>query len=77
MYSASLVESGAVGLLNTIVIELPVDINDCICSLVSGLHIWEIVVFLVFGLPSKTSIIDLQLGVLNTGPYQPEDFQNG
>lgn len=65
MYSASLVDSGAVGLLNAIVIELPVERNDCICNFVSGLHICEIVVFLVSGVPSKTSIIDLQLGVLN------------
>lgn len=77
MYSASFVESGAAGLLNTIVIELPVDKNDCICSFVSGLQICEMVVFLVSKVPSRTSIIDLQFGALNIqdGPYQPEEFQ--
>lgn len=67
-------ESGAVGLLNTMVIELPVDKNDCICTLVSGLHICDMVVFLVSGLPSNTSIIDLQLGALSELYYQPEDI---
>lgn len=75
MNSASLVDRGAAGRLNTIVIVFPVERKVCCrnksfrCFLICfapGLHIWSIVIFRVSGDPSSISMIDLQAGALNT-----------